>query len=45
MSITNDPIFKSVMFALAVVYIGLVSQSVFAVKPGEEPAAPSGEYE
>lgn len=38
MSITRDPIFKSVMFALAVIYIALISQSVWAAKPGEEPA-------
>jgi len=37
MSITRDPIFKSVMFALAVVYIALISQSVWAAKPGEDP--------
>ena len=30
MSITRDPIFKSVMFALAVIYIALISQSVWA---------------
>ena len=30
MNITKDLIFKSIMFALAVIYIALVSQSVWA---------------
>jgi hypothetical protein len=37
MSITRDPIFKSVMFALAVMYIALLSQSVWAGKGGKPP--------
>jgi hypothetical protein len=44
MGITGDPIFKSVMFALAVMYIALASQSLWAAKPGEEPTVPSVEY-
>ena len=40
MGITKDPIFKSIMFALAVIYIALLSQSVWAamsVKLSAEP--------
>ena len=36
MGITRDPIFKSVIFALAVIYIALISQSIWAAKPGDE---------
>jgi hypothetical protein len=31
MDITTEPIFKLIMFASAVVYVALVSQSVWAV--------------
>jgi hypothetical protein len=31
MDITRDPIFKSIMFALAVVYVALATQSVWAM--------------
>ena len=40
MNITKDPVFKSIMFALAVIYIALVSQSVWAVMPVKLPAEP-----
>ena len=40
MNLTKDPIFKSIMFALLVSYIALISQSVWAVKPGEESTGP-----
>lgn len=40
MSLINDPIFKSIMFALAVVYVALVSQSVFAAKGWNKPPEP-----
>ena len=33
MNITRDPIFKSIMFALAVIYLALVTQTVWAAKP------------
>ncbi len=42
MGISKDPIFKSIMFALAVIYIALVSQSVWAamsVKLSAEPVS------
>ena len=45
MSITKDPIFKSIIFALLTVYVALISQSVWAAKPGDGTTAPSGEYE
>jgi hypothetical protein len=31
MDITRDPIFRSIMFALAVVYVALATQSVWAM--------------
>jgi hypothetical protein len=37
MNITRDPIFKSVMFALVMIYIALISQSIWAAKPVDEP--------
>jgi len=31
MDITTDPIFRSIMFALAVVYVALVSHSIWGM--------------
>ena len=45
MSITKDPIFKSIMFALIVGYIALVPQSVWAAKGGKPPPEPVPEVE
>ena len=36
MNLTKDLIFKSVMFALAVIYIELISQSVWAAERGDK---------
>jgi hypothetical protein len=44
MDITRDPIFKSIMFAMAVMYVALATQSVWAA-PDKPPPEPSGEYE
>ena len=40
MSITRDPIFRSVMFSLAIIYIALVSQPLWAAKGGKLPSDP-----
>ena len=40
MSLTKDPIFKSIMFALLVGYLAIVSQSVWAAKGGKPEPGP-----
>jgi hypothetical protein len=40
MSISKDPIFKSIMFALAVIYIALLTQSVWAAMSVKLSAGP-----
>ena len=44
MSITKDPIFKSIMFALAVGYIALISQSVFAAEANPSDLAQASKF-
>ena len=38
MNITKDPIFRPIMFALVVGYIALISQALWAAKPGNDTA-------
>jgi hypothetical protein len=40
MDITRDPIFKSIMFALAVMYVALATNSAWAAKGGKPPSEP-----
>jgi hypothetical protein len=42
MNITRDTIFKAAMFALAVLYLALVSQSVWAANCGNKPEPECG---